>query len=68
VRSVREAEPGELVLDVNDTNQAEQQLPTLLADCESRLVELERAHASLQEIFFELTATGPAQQKTARQN
>lgn len=68
VRSVREAEPGELVLDVNDTKAAEQQLPALLANCESRLIEVGRAHASLQEIFFELTATGPAQQEATRQN
>ncbi len=68
VRSVREAEPGELVLDVSDASQAEHELPALLADCESRLIEVGRAQASLQEIFFELTATGPAQQEATRQS
>lgn len=68
VRSVREDEPGELVVDVLDTKAAEQLLPRALADCHSRLVEVGRARVSLQEIFFELTDTGPTQRQDERQS
>ena len=66
VRSVSEGEPGELVIDVSDRDAAEIHLPAVLADCGVRLVEVGRAGVSLQDIFFELTATGPYRRQTAR--
>jgi ABC-2 type transport system ATP-binding protein len=60
VRSVREEQPGELIVDLVDPAAAEVDLPRLLADCHARLLEIGRAGPSLQDIFFELTATGPA--------
>jgi len=66
VRSVSEGEPGELRIDVADPDAAEVHLPGVLADCEVRLVEVGRAGVSLQDIFFELTATGPHRHRTAR--
>jgi len=66
VRSVSEAEPGELRIDVSDRDAAEVHLPRVIADCGVRLVEVGRAGVSLQDIFFELTATGPYRHHTAR--
>ena len=43
-------------------------LPRVLANCGARLVEASRAGVSLQDIFFELTATGPAGDDSARQH
>jgi ABC-2 type transport system ATP-binding protein len=59
VRRVREEGPGELVVDVDDPAAAEEQMARLIADSGARLVEYGRAGASLQDIFFELTETGP---------
>jgi ABC-2 type transport system ATP-binding protein len=66
VRSVREEQPGELVIDVGDPAAAELYLPEVLADCGARLVEVGRAGVSLQDLFFELTETGPALHQAAR--
>jgi ABC-2 type transport system ATP-binding protein len=60
VRSLREEEPGELVVDVADPAAGELDLPRVLDACQARLVEVGRAGVSLQDLFFELTATGPA--------
>ena len=68
VRSVREEQPGELVIDVADPAAAELYLPGVLADCGARLVEVGRAGVSLQDLFFELTETGPALHQTAREH
>jgi ABC-2 type transport system ATP-binding protein len=68
VRSVSERQPGELVIDVNDPEAAELGLPKVLAHCGARLVEAGRAGVSLQDIFFELTATGPAGDHSGRQH
>lgn len=65
VRSVRQGAPGELLLDVGDPDLAEVRLPEVLAASGARLVEVGRAGASLQEIFFELTGTGPARLQSA---
>jgi ABC-2 type transport system ATP-binding protein len=65
VRSLREEQPGELVVDTDDPAAAEADLPRRLADCDARLVEVGRAGVSLQDIFFELTATGPARHDAA---
>ncbi len=66
VRSVKEEEPGELRIDVGDPDAAEVQLPGVLVECGVRLVEVGRAGVSLQDIFFELTATGPYRHLNAR--
>jgi ABC-2 type transport system ATP-binding protein len=66
VRSVREGEPGALLIDVGDPNAAEIHLPRVLADCGVRLVEVGRAGVSLQDIFFELTETEPARHQATR--
>jgi ABC-2 type transport system ATP-binding protein len=66
-RSVVEDEPGELVVDVTDPAGAELELPRLLAECEARLVEVGRAGVSLQDVFFELTETGPGRPDDAEQ-
>jgi len=66
VRSVKEGEPGELRIDIGDPRSAEVRLPEVLADCEVRLVEVGRAGVSLQDVFFELTATGPYRPLKAR--
>jgi ABC-2 type transport system ATP-binding protein len=58
-RSVAEGEPGVIRIDVTDPVAAERELPRLLAESQSRLVEVGRAGVSLQDIFFELTGTGP---------
>jgi ABC-2 type transport system ATP-binding protein len=62
VRSVREQEPGELIVDVGDPEAAEQHMAGLIADSGARLVEYGRSGANLQDIFFKLTATGPYSQ------
>jgi ABC-2 type transport system ATP-binding protein len=61
-RSVAESEPGAIRIDVADPAAAERELPQLLAASESRLIEVRRAGVSLQDIFFELTGTGPKPQ------
>jgi ABC-2 type transport system ATP-binding protein len=66
VRSVSEEEPGALRIDVSDRDAAEVHLPGVLADCAVRLVEVGRAGVGLQDIFFELTATGPYRHQPAR--
>ena len=53
VRAVREQEPGELTIDVDDPDAAERNLAQLLVG--SRLVEVSRARVRLQDVFFELT-------------
>jgi ABC-2 type transport system ATP-binding protein len=60
VRSLREEEPGDLVVAVADPAAGELDLPRLLDACQARLLEVGRAGVSLQDLFFELTATGPA--------
>ena len=59
VRAVSEGAPGDLRIDLADDAAAEIELPRLLADSGARLVALERAGVGLQDIFFELTGTGP---------
>jgi ABC-2 type transport system ATP-binding protein len=61
-RSIREEEPGELIVDVDDAKAAEEHMARLIADSGARLIEYGRAGASLQDIFFELTETGPYRQ------
>lgn len=67
VRSVEEGEPGDLKIDATDRDSAERQLPGILADCGVRLIEVSPAGVRLQEIFFELTATGPSRDQTERE-
>jgi len=64
VRSVSEDEPGELRLDISDPDSAELNLPKVLAESEARLIEVGRAGVSLQDIFFELTTSGPNRVQT----
>lgn len=59
VRAVREDAPGEFRIDLADAATAETELPRVLAACDARLVAVDRAGVSLQDIFFELTETGP---------
>lgn len=66
VRSVHEQAPGELTVEVRDPQAAEINLPGILAGCGVRLVEVTRAGRSLQDVFFELTATGPSQSQPAQ--
>jgi ABC-2 type transport system ATP-binding protein len=66
VRSVREREPGELLVDVTDPAAAELHLPAVLAASGTRLVEVRKAGVGLRDLFFELTATGPARGRTGR--
>jgi ABC-2 type transport system ATP-binding protein len=66
VRSVREEEPGVLMVDVAEPAAAESHLPQLLADSGARLLEVGRAGVSLQDVFFELTGTGPFRGQTLR--
>jgi hypothetical protein len=54
------------VIDVGDPAAAELYLPGVVADCGARLVDVGRAGVSLQDLFFELTETGPAPHQTAR--
>lgn len=66
VRAVSEVDPGRLQIDVADAEAAETHLPGILARCGVRLVEVGRAGLSLQDIFFDLTATGPARRLQQR--
>ena len=59
VRAVSEPEAGHLRIDVRDPAAAEIHLASLLADAEARLLEVGRAGVGLEDIFFELTETGP---------
>jgi ABC-2 type transport system ATP-binding protein len=59
VRSAREEQPGELVVDVSDPKAAEEHMAQLIAESGARFIEYGPAGASLQDIFFELTETGP---------
>ena len=58
-RTVVEGEPGEIVVEVSDREAAEVELPEIIAASRVRLVEVGRAGANLQDIFFRLTETGP---------
>ncbi|HTW01336.1 MAG TPA: ABC transporter ATP-binding protein [Streptosporangiaceae bacterium] len=60
VGSATQVSPGELRIDVTDHDEAERRLPGVLADCGARLIEVGRAGPSLQDIFFDLTDTGPS--------
>ena len=66
VRSTTQVSPGELRIDVADQDEAERCLPAVLAGCGARLIEVGRAGPSLQDIFFDLTDTGPAGASRAR--
>ena len=59
VRSVEQHEPGHLTVTVTDPARAESALPQLLASTSSRLVEVGRVGATLEDVFFQLTGTGP---------
>jgi ABC-2 type transport system ATP-binding protein len=59
VHAVREEELGVLLIDVADVDAAEIRLPEVLSACGARLVEVGRSGASLRDIFFKLTGTGP---------
>jgi ABC-2 type transport system ATP-binding protein len=63
VRSVREGDPGELTINLGDPGTAETQLPVILANCGARLIEVSHAGVHLQDIFFDLTASGPSRQQ-----
>jgi ABC-2 type transport system ATP-binding protein len=65
VRSVAEGDPGQLTIDVADPDAAELHLPEVLAEHGARLVEVGPAGLSLQDVFFQLTATGPAHYQEA---
>jgi hypothetical protein len=65
VRSVAEGDPGQLTIDVADPDAAELHLPEILAEHGARLVEVGPAGLSLQDVFFQLTATGPAHYQEA---
>ena len=60
VRSVQDEGPGTFLVEVSDPGAAEEGLPVVLASCGARLVETGPAEGSLQDIFFQLTGTGPA--------
>jgi ABC-2 type transport system ATP-binding protein len=60
VHAVTEEQPGELVARIDDPAAAERELPRLLAESDTRLLEVGRAGVSLRDVFFELTDTGPA--------
>jgi ABC-2 type transport system ATP-binding protein len=60
VRDATQVSPGELRIDVADQDEAEIRLPAVLAGCGARLIEVGRAGPSLQDIFFDLTDTGPS--------
>jgi ABC-2 type transport system ATP-binding protein len=66
-RSVAESDPGVVRIDLADPVAAERELPQVLAKSESRLVEVGRAGVSLQDIFFELTGTGPRRSHPERE-
>ncbi len=63
VQSVREEQPGELIVDVTDAREAELHMARLIAQSNTGLIEYGRAGASLQDIFFELTETGRYSQR-----
>jgi ABC-2 type transport system ATP-binding protein len=67
IRAVSEGAPGDLRLDVGDPAAAELYLPEVLANSGMRLVEVSRAGASLQDVFFRLTGTGPYRHLTVRE-
>jgi ABC-2 type transport system ATP-binding protein len=60
VRGATQVSPGELRIDVADQEEAERGLPAVLAGCGARLIEAGRAGPSLQDIFFDLTGSGPS--------
>lgn len=60
VTGVREEQPGVLIVEVSAMDAAEEGLPVVLAASGARLVEAGPAEGSLQEVFFQLTGTGPA--------
>lgn len=66
VRSASEEDPGELVIDVTDTDMAEVHLAGVIANCGARLVEVGRAGVSLKDVFFDLTSTGLSRRPAAR--
>jgi ABC-2 type transport system ATP-binding protein len=66
VRDATQVSPGELRIDVADQDEAERRLPGILAGCGARLIEVGRAGASLQDIFLDLTGTGPPRGSRAR--
>lgn len=59
VRAVSEPEPGHVRIDVRDPAAAEINLASVLAESGVRLLEVGRAGVGLEDIFFELTETGP---------
>jgi ABC-2 type transport system ATP-binding protein len=65
VRAVRAEGPGELLVDLVERDAAEANLARILADSGARLVEAGPAGASLQDLFFELTETGPHRPRAA---
>ena len=65
VRAVHQDAPGEFRIDLADAVTAETELPRVLAECGARLLAVDRAGVSLQDIFFELTATGPNEHRTS---
>jgi ABC-2 type transport system ATP-binding protein len=65
VGAAAQVSPGELRIDVADQDEAERRLPEVLAGCGARLIEVGRAGPSLQDIFFDLTDTGPARGRAA---
>jgi ABC-2 type transport system ATP-binding protein len=66
IHGVTEEEPGVLSVGLSDATAAEADLPGVLAACNTRLVEVRRAGVSLQDIFFEITATGPRERAETR--
>ena len=67
IHAVSEGAPGDLRLDVRDPAAAELHLPKVLAEFGVRLVEVSRAGANLQDVFFRLTGTGPYRYLTVRE-
>ena len=57
--AVSEPEPGHVRIDVRDPAAAEINLASVLAESGVRLLEVGRAGVDLEDIFFELTETGP---------
>jgi ABC-2 type transport system ATP-binding protein len=65
--NVREERPGELIIAVDDAIAAEEQIARLIADSGARLIEYGRAGPSLEDVFFDLTETGPYRQRRPKQ-
>jgi ABC-2 type transport system ATP-binding protein len=65
--NVREERPGEFIIDVGDPLAAEEHIARLIADSGARLIEYGRAGPSLQELFFDLTGTGPYRQRRPKE-